>query len=474
MLLAPGQPSNLTRSDTTFFSKYAALLDILLRIGDLAIVALSGLAIYAIRFGTFALDEPYRMAVVLATLLTLMIFPASRIYRSWRGESLAVEIARVWVAWAGVLVALFVLNWMMKTTGTYSRLWVTGWFAGAAVLFAIQRFVSRRMLGYIRSHGVDSRRVVLIGSTRAGKKIVQATRHSPWMGLDVIGYFATPHDQVVIRDLPRLGDMEEFIARGDTVACEQLWVAVPMCAEDDIRRIVDALNDAAATVRLVPDLFGYELLNHQATELAGVPVITLRGSRVTGHARVIKAIEDRVLSVMLLAFISPVMLLVAMGVKLSSPGPLFYRQRRVGLDGCEFEMLKFRSMPVDSEKGGVRWGDARNKQTTRFGRFIRKTSLDELPQFINVLKGDMSIVGPRPERPMFVQNFRKEIPQYMQKHLVKAGITGWAQVNGWRGDTDLSERIRCDLFYIRNWSVALDLRIILKTALTSFFGKHAS
>ncbi|HET7268098.1 MAG TPA: undecaprenyl-phosphate glucose phosphotransferase [Oleiagrimonas sp.] len=446
----------------------------LLRVGDLAIVVLSGLAVYAMRFGTFAVDGPYRIAVVLATVLTLMIFHSSGIYRSWRGESLVVEIARVWVAWAGVLVAMFVLNWMMKTTDTFSRLWVGGWFAGAAAWFALHRFMSRCVLGYIRAHGVDSRRVILIGSTRAGRKIVEATRHSPWMGFDVIGYFATPHDQVDIDDLPRLGDMEQLVARGDTVACEQFWVAVPMHAEDDIHRIVDALNDAAATVRLVPDLFGYQLLNHQTAELGGVPVITLRRSRVTGHARVVKAVEDRILSAMILVLISPVMLLVALGVKRSSPGPLFYRQRRVGMDGREFQMLKFRSMPVDSEKAGVRWGDARNKQTTRFGRFIRKTSLDELPQFINVLKGDMSIVGPRPERPMFVQSFRKEIPQYMQKHLVKAGITGWAQVNGWRGDTDLNQRIRCDLFYIRNWSVALDLRIIIKTALTTFFGKHAS
>src|SRR5699024_5498016 len=188
MLLAPGQPSNLVRSDTTFFSKYAALLDILLRMGDLAIVALSGLAVYAARFDTLALAEPYRMAVVLATLLTLMIFPASHIYRSWRGESLVVEITRVWIAWAAVLVALFVLNWMLKTTGTYSRLWISGWFVAAAVLFALHRFVSRRMLGFIRARGVDTRKVVLVGATHAGKKIVEATRKSPWMGLDVVGY----------------------------------------------------------------------------------------------------------------------------------------------------------------------------------------------------------------------------------------------------------------------------------------------
>jgi len=167
--------------------------------------------------------------------------------------------------------------------------------------------------------------------------------------------------------------------------------------------------------------------------------------------------------------ISPLMAALAVGVKLSSPGPILYRQRRVGLDGKEFEMLKFRSMPVDMEKNkSVQWGGAQNKTTTRFGRFIRQTSLDELPQFINVLRGDMSIVGPRPERPMFVEQFKGQIAGYMHKHLVKAGITGWAQINGWRGDTDLVKRIEYDLYYINHWSLAFDLRIIFLTIFKGF------
>lgn len=473
MLLAPGNP-DLTRSDIGFFSKYVALLDIMQRVGDLATVGLTGLGIYALRFHTLNAGEPYRTGIILAVLLTLLIFPASSIYRSWRGESLAVEIIRVWAVWAVVLVALLALTWVMRNTESYSRLWVSGWFGSGAILFALSRFSSRRLLGCIRAHGVDTRKVVLMGATHVGRKIVEATRNSPWMGLDVIGYVETPYDQVSIDDLPRLGNIDEFVTTtAVTGACEQLWIALPMRAEQDIRRVTAAVNDTTTTIRLIPDLFGYELLNQQATELAGIPVITMRGSRIAGHARIVKAVEDRVLSALILALISPLMLLLAVGVKLSSPGPVFYRQRRVGLDGREFEMLKFRSMPVDTEKGGVRWGNAQNKQTTRFGRFIRKASLDELPQFINVLKGDMSIVGPRPERPMFVENFRKEIPQYMQKHLVKAGITGWAQVNGWRGDTDLTKRIECDMYYIRSWTVWLDVKIIIKTAITSFFGRNA-
>jgi putative colanic acid biosynthesis UDP-glucose lipid carrier transferase len=159
------------------------------------------------------------------------------------------------------------------------------------------------------------------------------------------------------------------------------------------------------------------------------------------------------------------MLMLAAGVKLSSRGPVFYRQRRVGMDGKEFDMLKFRSMPVDIESQGVQWGNAGNKKTTRFGRVIRATSLDELPQFINVLRGELSIVGPRPERPMFVHEFKHTIPGYMHKHFVKGGITGWAQIHGLRGDTDLTKRIEYDLHYIKNWSLWLDIKIMLRTPL---------
>lgn len=473
MFVASQIPS-ATRSDSSFFSKYAALLDISLRVGDLFIVAISACAVYAAQFQAFRVDSSYRTGIILAVLLTMLIFPVCNIYRSWRGESLVMEVLRLWMAWAAVFAALFALNWIMKTTESYSRLWVGGWFATGMMLFAISRFAARRFLGFVRRHGVDTRRVILVGATYAGQKMVDAARGNSWMGLEVIGYVETKHDQTRIDHLPRLGSLDDFVSTIATSSdYEQLWIALPMRAEQSIRRVTDAVSDSTATIRLVPDLFGYELLNRQSTEVAGIPVITLRGSRVSGHARIVKAVEDRILSTLILLLISPIMIILALGVKLSSRGPIFYRQKRVGLDGQEFEMLKFRSMPVDAEKDGLKWGSAKQKKTTKFGRFMRKTSLDELPQFINVLKGDMSIVGPRPERSAFVNEFRKDIPKYMQKHIVKAGITGWAQINGWRGDTDLRKRIESDLYYINNWSIGFDMRIILSTVIRGFFSKNA-
>jgi putative colanic acid biosynthesis UDP-glucose lipid carrier transferase len=254
---------------------------------------------------------------------------------------------------------------------------------------------------------------------------------------------------------------------------DEIWVMLPLGDTQAIERTLHALRHSAASIRLVPDLLTLRLINHGVTEVMGVPMYDVFASPMTGTNRLLKWLEDKVLSLLILTLISPVMVVVALGVKLNSSGPVFYRQERVGLNNRPFNMLKFRSMPVDVEKDGVHWGGAAEKATTRFGQFIRKTSLDELPQFFNVLLGDMSIVGPRPERPMFVEQFKEEIPDYMKKHLVKAGITGWAQVHGWRGDTDLKTRIEFDLFYIENWSVWLDLKIIFLTVFKGFLNKNA-
>ena len=207
-------------------------------------------------------------------------------------------------------------------------------------------------------------------------------------------------------------------------------------------------------------------------EIAGLPILNLSVTPMTGVNKLIKAIEDKCFALLILLLISPLLLVVSIVIKLSSSGPIFYRQERVGWNGKTFSILKFRSMPVSNEEQGIEWG-TKGKQTTRFGSFIRKTSIDELPQFFNVLKGDMSIVGPRPERTVFVEQLKDEIPGYMKKHLVKAGITGWAQVNGWRGDTDLNKRIEYDLYYIENWSLWFDIKVIIMTLYKGFINKNA-
>jgi len=334
----------------------------------------------------------------------------------------------------------------------------------------------RAGLRWLRKHGFNQRRIVIVGNTDLGTEVVNRLQAAPWMGLNICGYFHgddTASETTIpgVAHVGGLGDLAAYVADENI---DQVWIAVPLRDEEKVKQILHDLRHSTVDIRFVPDLFGMRLLNHSITDVAGLPVMNLSVTPMVGMNRLLKALEDRFLSALILLFISPLMLVIALGVKLSSPGPVFYRQERVGWNGRSFMMLKFRSMPVDVEKDGVEWGGAgKSKQPTRLGAILRRTSLDELPQFINVLKGDMSIVGPRPERSVFVEKFKDEIPGYMKKHLVKAGITGWAQINGWRGDTDLNKRVEYDLYYIENWSLWLDLKIIFLTVFRGFVNKNA-
>lgn len=470
MFLLIPDDSRAHSSGTTFFSKYAALLQIFVRVGDVVVIVLTAVLSYWARFGMPAMERPYPGIVLRTVLLVLLIFPLFGLYRSWRGEGVVREVARLALALVAVMAVLLISLWAVKGSDEYSRLWLGSWFAAALVLLSVHRWSGRFLLGCIRRLGIDSRKVVLVGATETGRKIMAAVSNSPWMGLDIVGYVQTPYDQQVIEGIPLLGSLDTFIENLQQHAPDQIWVALPMRAEADIKRLLEATDDLPVTIRLVPDMFGYELLNYKATELAGVPVITLRGSRVEGHARIAKAVEDRLLALLILILVAPLMVFVAVGVKLSSTGPIFYRQKRHGLGGKEIEVWKFRSMRMHAEKSGtVIQATINDPRVTRFGRFLRASSLDELPQFINVLQGQMSIVGPRPHAVAHNYYFRERLDGYMQRHGVKPGLTGLAQISGFRGETDtiekMAQRVECDIRYINHWSIWLDLKIILLTPL---------
>ncbi len=271
-----------------------------------------------------------------------------------------------------------------------------------------------------------------------------------------------------------IDDYSDLLYHVNSNNIDQVWIALSHSEEETIRRVIETLDGVPVDIRYVPDIFEYQLMHHSLTEMAGIPVVNISYSAIDGANRVVKAMEDYVLASLLLVLASPAMLLIAIGVKLSSPGPILYRQTRVGWNGKEFTMLKFRTMPVDVEKEtGPVWAKAGERRATPFGQFLRKTSLDELPQLFNVLMGEMSLIGPRPERPVFVEKYKEEIPHYNKKHLVKAGLTGWAQVHGWRGNTCLHTRIEHDLYYIENWSLWLDIKIIIMTIFRGLIHKNA-
>jgi Undecaprenyl-phosphate glucose phosphotransferase len=293
------------------------------------------------------------------------------------------------------------------------------------------------------------------------------------MGIKNVG-FVEERPSTLSGDLDVIGgfaDLPDLIRKYNI---SHVFIAVPLGRYDDARRVFDVLSQSLVEVRLVADVPNLAGLSLTTTNLDGMPLIGLRESPHFGLNIVVKRGMDILLSLVGLVVLSPLMLLIAILVKLTSPGPVFYRQERCGLNGRTFHMLKFRSMRVDAEQQtGAVWAQKDDNRRTRLGTFLRQSSLDELPQLVNVLLGDMSLVGPRPERPVFIQRFSKTIPNYMARHCVKAGITGWAQVHGWRGNTSLRKRLQYDLYYITHWTPWLDLRILGMTVVNGLVHKNA-
>ena len=433
------------------------------RLADASMILLAGVLALKIRLVlNVPIDFPvdlsgyYAMGTVAAILFAAL--PAN-IYRSWRAAQLPAMLSGVAGRWIAIVSLILLWLFVVKAANDFSRIWFVVWAFTALVLLWLERCAMYLFLRFLRRRGFNLRHIALVGDGPASKNIEQQLEMSGWSGYTIA--FSIKHI-----DENSLGQLE--LAQVDEV-----WLALPLTDEIVIRKVLHALRHSTASIRFVPDLFALRLINHGVTDVLGIPMFDLSASPMTGVNQLLKWAEDKIVSILILLLISPIMLILAIGVKLSSPGPIFYRQERIGLNNKPFDMLKFRSMPVDTEVDGVKWGGSAAKATNPFGQFIRRTSLDELPQFLNVLIGDMSIVGPRPERPIFVEQFKEEIPDYMKKHLVKAGITGWAQVHGWRGDTDLKTRIEYDLFYIENWSLWLDFKIIVMTIFKGFVNKNA-
>lgn len=450
----------------SFYTKRSSpVATYVVKLVDAALILLAAyLALHARRVLDLPTEMPVKfiagydgLAVIGALLFS---FFSGQVSGSWRGAQMPAMLAKLTARWFVVVSLLLLWLFAFKATQEFSRVWFAVWMALAAVLLWLGRLSIYSALRSMRLRGIGVRHVALVGSDAAIASLQQRMASAGWSGCAVEAVVQNPNDVTALEALAN-------------APLDEVWVMLPLGDAYAIKATLHGLRHSAASIRLVPDLLTLRLINHGVTEVMGVPMYDLSASPMAGASQQLKWLEDKILALFILLAISPVMLAVALGVKLSSPGPVFYRQERVGLNNRSFGMLKFRSMPVDVEKDGVRWGGATDKATTRFGQFIRQTSLDELPQFLNVLWGDMSIVGPRPERPMFVEQFKDEIPDYMKKHLVKAGITGWAQVHGWRGDTDLKTRIEFDLFYIENWSVWLDLKIIFLTVFKGFLNKNA-
>jgi putative colanic acid biosynthesis UDP-glucose lipid carrier transferase len=424
------------------------LSPLLYRLINAGIILLTGLFALHIRFYDQSIPNNFYWIIILFSAFIFLFLSGGESKDISDGLTRLKKISNRWCTTFAIVLLIILLT---QSSLLFSRIWLISWGVGAWVALVISNFI----FDFLISHSIikpgNQIRIAIIGHNQASQRLLDYIRKNAWSGYSL---------QVHVSDIssPSLADVERM-------QLDEIWICLTLEEASQFKDLVEKLSSSSAKIKFSPDLFMMRLLNHGISEISGVPMIDISNSPFEGKKLLLKNLEDFLLSLLVVIFLSPVFLIIALLVKLNSKGPVFYRQYRVGLNGKPFGMLKFRTMPVDTEKSGIRWGSSDEKVVDSFSLFLRKYNLDELPQFLNVLQGQMSIVGPRPERVEFIAQFAREIPDYTKKHLVKAGITGWAQVNGLRGDTDLHSRIEYDLYYIDNWSLFLDLKIIFMTAI---------
>jgi Undecaprenyl-phosphate glucose phosphotransferase len=349
---------------------------------------------------------------------------------------------------------------------SYSRL-VLLLFFGADVLFVFAgRTAIRRYLEEAWRHGFGVRQVLVVGAGRLGRAVIDKLAEHPEAGLRAVAMLDDDPQRLgePYRGVPVVGATSEAAAVVDALRVDTVFLALPLDAHRTMLAVLKDVGRTVADVRVVPDLLQHITFRAGVEDLDGLPVVHLTQVPLSGWMSLVKRTVDLAVSSASLVALSPVFAAIALAIRREDRGPIFYRQRRMGLDGRPFDILKFRSMvPGAEDDSGPTWASPDDPRRTRVGRFLRRWSLDELPQLVNVLRGEMSLVGPRPERPEFVREFKEEFPQYMLRHRVRAGITGWAQVHGWRGNTSLTKRIEYDLYYIENWTLSLDVKILWMT-----------
>jgi putative colanic acid biosynthesis UDP-glucose lipid carrier transferase len=422
-----------------------------------------------------AYGDIWRSQMTMATLVGVIIFnlvaESRGLYRPWRSDPISREITTALMIWISVSVVLFLIAFVTKTTATFSRAVTIGWIGSTVVGLAMWRVGARAALRYLRSHGRNTKNVAIMGVTSISERLCSSLAARPWLGLKIAGMYddRAPARRHKFAQSPCdfAGSLDDLVRDAREGKIDIVYIGLPLKAEDRIAEALQELADTTATVYLAADLLTYDLMHARWHQIGDIPLVSIYDSPFNGVAGGLKRIEDIVLGSMIMALISIPLLLIAIGVKLTSPGPVFFRQRRYGLNAKEIRVLKFRSMTVCEDGPVVTQATKNDQRVTAFGRFLRKTSLDELPQFIQVLTGEMSIVGPRPHAVAHNQTYRTLIRGYMLRHKVKPGITGWAQVNGFRGETDtlekMEKRVRYDLDYIQSWDLTWDLRIIFMT-----------
>lgn len=403
------------------------------------------------------------------------------VYRSWRGVANDREVACVLLTWIGACVMVVCTMLVSDRMASIPRAVGITWFFGTPLLIALSHTAMRMIQRYLFLHGVNTRTFAIVGVNELGFQLAQNISAAPEMGLRMVGFYddrpenrrpAIPRERE-----PFAGSITQLVCDARRGVVDRIYITFPMRAEDRIRKVLAQLSDTTASVYIVPDFFVFQMLCSRWTSVGGLPAVSVFENPFFGTDGALKRLTDLAITSVLLLLLAIPMAIIAVAIKLTSPGPVFFRQRRYGLDGREILVWKFRSMQVMENGGVVTQATKNDPRVTRLGSILRRTSLDELPQLFNVLEGTMSLVGPRPHATAHNEHYRQVIDGYMLRHKVRPGITGLAQVNGWRGETNtlekMAKRVEFDHRYIHNWSWWLDLRILFRTAFVVFGAKNA-
>lgn len=457
----------------------ADLEGVLARVLDVMLIAL-GAALASLRFVPATRHSILEVAFVAFDMAFAVLFlPWFGVYDSWRGRSKRCLSLNIVLGWLVVQICGLAMMYLVHRAGAVSRLWFVSWTAITAAGLVASRLIVHAVLGRMRRAGKNLRMVAVVGAGTHRDSVIANIMGSPSAGFRVVATFNTQQgrepDAPGLPSFRRLREFADWVRREEIA---EVWLALPMSEEDTVLRIMEEFSGDLVNLRFIPDVRSLVMFERNVVDLIGAPAINLMASPMTPYALMQKAAFDRVFAAAVLLALSPVMVLIALAVKATSKGPVLFTQRRKGVDGRVFRIYKFRSMRAHAELPGVvRQATRADPRVTRLGAFLRRTSLDELPQFMNVLRGEMSVVGPRPHAIEHDDQYRSIVDGYIHRYRIKPGITGWAQVNGLRGETDKVEkmqaRVEHDLYYLRNWSFGLDMRIVCATVVKGLRHRNA-
>jgi putative colanic acid biosynthesis UDP-glucose lipid carrier transferase len=428
-----------------------------------------------------AWSEKYQILGILGGLLLVFFNQGRGVYSQWRGRTLLAGFKLVIQGWIFTWLAILAIAFIFKDSSYFSRVIIVSWAISTPLVLFLYRLIVRSTLGYLRTKSWNQTNVAIIGAGDLGQRLSRTLQDAKMLGYNPVGFYDDNTELLHqnFNHVPILGTIDDFLKMDHRESIfNEIYITLPMRAEYRIKEVLNGLSDSTVTVKFIPDCFAFDLLHSQMTDIGGIPIISVYDSPLNSLTnKVFKRFEDIVLSIFILMLISPALIGIAIAVKTTSNGPIFFKQKRYGLNGKEIAVWKFRSMTVTEDDDVVPQAQRNDHRLTKIGSFLRRTSLDELPQFFNTLTGRMSIVGPRPHAKSHNEQYRKLIPKYMLRHTVKPGITGWAQINGLRGETEtldkMEKRVQYDLYYIDNWSLWMDIKIILLTIIKGFINKNA-